>query len=239
LCFLPAQKQDLRAIAHMSYSHSLKVCLSTMAAAISPRKLPRQARAKVTHDAILEAATHIISAGGLAAFNTNAVAGRAGVSIGSLYQYFPNKDSLMVALIHRQQTRQQESVAAEIAMLGSADLATAVRAIVRAAMRHHHDNSLYASAIDHEEERLPVHREIGEYLDRSGMFVRALLIRYASDVGSIDADRCARTLPALVRAVTDRWANEAEPQLGIAEDEAVRAVLGYLLVSKNTPNTPE
>ena len=203
-----------------------------MPGSITPRKLPRQERAKATHDAILEAATRIISAGGLAAFNTNAVAARAGVSIGSLYQYFPNKDALMVGLIHRQQQRQYESIAAEIAQLGDVDLATAVRSVVRAAMRHHHDNSLYASAIDHEEERLPVHAEIGGYLDRSGLFVRALLDRFADEVGPIDPQRAARTLPALVRAVSDRWANEAVPQLGVAEDEAVRAVLGYLLAGR-------
>lgn len=43
-----------------------------------------------------------------------------------------------------------------------------------------------------------------------------------------------RAFPALVRAVSDLWANEAEPQLGVAEDEAVGAVLGYSLVSKKT-----
>ena len=51
---------------------------------LTPRKAPRQKRAQATHDAILEAAAHIIGVGGLAAFNTNAVAARAGASIGSL-----------------------------------------------------------------------------------------------------------------------------------------------------------
>lgn len=203
-----------------------------MPSSISPRKLPRQDRARATHDAILEAATRVISSGGLAAFNTNAVAARAGVSIGSLYQYFPNKDALMAALIHRQQQRQLDSVAAAMEGLGDADLATAVRVVLRAAMSHHHENALYASAIDHEEERLPVHEEIGGYLDRSGLFVLALVTRYADEIGPIDSQRAAHTLPVLVRAVSDRWANQSQPQLEIAEDEAVRAVLGYLLAGQ-------
>jgi AcrR family transcriptional regulator len=199
-----------------------------MQAALTPRKAPRQARALATHDAILEAAAQIIGAGGLAAFNTNAVAERAGVSIGSLYQYFGNKDSLMVALIHRQQQRQLASVGQAVASVATSDLATIIRVIVCAAMQHHHDNSLLASAIDHEEARLPVDAELTGYLDRGGELVRALLARHAGEIGDIDLDRAVRTLPALVRAATDSWANRNPPMLDVAEDEAVRAVLGYL-----------
>ncbi len=196
--------------------------------ALTPRKAPRQARAQATHDAILEAAAQIIGAGGLSAFNTNAVAQRAGVSIGSLYQYYGNKDALMVALIHRQQKRQLMSVAQAVASVEDADLATKIRRIVRAAMQHHHDNALLASAIDHEEARLPMDAELTGYLDQGGEMVRGLLARHAAEIGDIDIDRAVRTLPALVRAATDSWANRNPPMLGVAEDEAVRAVLGYL-----------
>ena len=209
-----------------------------MLGSLIPRKLPQQDRAKATRDAILEAATRVISAGGLAAFTTNSVAARAGVSIGSLYQYFPNKDALMVALIHQQQKRQLDAVSATMERLDGLDLATAVRAIVRAAIRHHHENSLYASAIDHEEERLPIRSAIGDYLEQSRAVVRVLLDRFANEIGSIDPDRAAQSLPTLVRAISDQWANLPTPLLDVAEDEAVRAVLGYLLarpLSKKTP----
>lgn len=196
--------------------------------ALIPRKAPRQARAQATHEAILEAAAQIIGTGGLSAFNTNAVAQRAGVSIGSLYQYFGNKDALMVALIHRQQKRQLTSVAQAVASVEDADLATKIRLIVRAAMQHHHDNALLASAIDHEEARLPVDAELTGYLDQGGEMVRGLLARHVAEIGEIDIDRAVRTLPALVRAATDSWANRHPPMLDVAEDEAVRAVLGYL-----------
>jgi len=66
-----------------------------------PRKLPSQERSKDTVEAILTAATHIFSELGYAACTTNKIAVRAGVSIGSLYQYFPNKDAIIVSLTER------------------------------------------------------------------------------------------------------------------------------------------
>jgi AcrR family transcriptional regulator len=62
------------------------------------RKSPRQARAQATIDAILDAAAHILGARGWAGLTTNAAAETAGVSIGSLYQYFPNKLALVEAV---------------------------------------------------------------------------------------------------------------------------------------------
>lgn len=62
------------------------------------RKSPQQARAQATIDAILDAAAHILGARGWAGLTTNAVAETAGVSIGSLYQYFPNKLALVEAV---------------------------------------------------------------------------------------------------------------------------------------------
>ena len=119
---------------------------------LEPRKTPKQERARATCDAILEAAARIIAGQGLAAFNTNAVAERAGVSIGSLYQYFPNKDALMAALIQRQQEAQLGTFQAAAEMVGSEKtLDKVVRSLVRAAMQHHSDDDLLASAIDHEE----------------------------------------------------------------------------------------
>jgi AcrR family transcriptional regulator len=196
---------------------------------LNPRKRPIQRRALVTVDAILEAAAQIIGVRGLEGFTTNAVAERAGVSIGSLYQYFASKDALMAALIERQQAAQIASVASAIAELPEeATLEAVVRALVRAAMQHHNDDPLLASAIDHEELRLPLDDRIGVYLDQGGALVAGLLERFAGETASIDPDAVARTLPSLVRGVVDAWANLSPPQLDRAVDEAVRAVLGYL-----------
>jgi AcrR family transcriptional regulator len=59
------------------------------------RKRPQQARSRVTTDSILDAAAHILGARGWEGLTTNAVAEIAGVSIGSLYQYYPNKLALI------------------------------------------------------------------------------------------------------------------------------------------------
>lgn len=65
------------------------------------RKIPRQARALASVDAILEAAAQILQ-GGDGRFTTNAVAERAGVSIGTLYQYFPDKNAILIALARQE-----------------------------------------------------------------------------------------------------------------------------------------
>jgi AcrR family transcriptional regulator len=205
-----------------------------MATTLSPRKSPRQARAVATQDAIIVAAAHIIAKGGLSAFNTNAVAERAGVSIGSLYQYFPNKDALMVALIEHSQRQQLARVKAAAAMVGNADLQTIIRMLVRAAQQHHHDDPLFASAIDHEEARLPIADMLDDYLQQGGEALGALLEKHLGDRTDLDLKRAMRTLPALARAVGDAWANLVPPQLEVAEEEAVKAILGYLGVTPVT-----
>jgi AcrR family transcriptional regulator len=80
-----------------------------MNTALFPRKAPRQSRSALTVAAILDATARILVERGYAATSTNAVAERAGVSVGSLYQYFPNKDALIAAL-HTRHVEQMKSV---------------------------------------------------------------------------------------------------------------------------------
>jgi len=65
---------------------------------LKPRKRPLQRRSRFTVDQILEAAARVFAERGYAGATTNHIAERAGVSIGSVYQYFPNKDAILVAL---------------------------------------------------------------------------------------------------------------------------------------------
>jgi len=65
----------------------------------NPRKQPRQSRSRVTVDAILEATAQVSIAEGYDKLNTARIAERAGVSVGSLYQYFPNKNALIASLV--------------------------------------------------------------------------------------------------------------------------------------------
>jgi AcrR family transcriptional regulator len=68
---------------------------------LKPLKEPKQARSRETFEAILGAAAQVFERKGYAGATTNRIAERAGVSIGSLYQYFPNKDAILVALAER------------------------------------------------------------------------------------------------------------------------------------------
>jgi len=68
---------------------------------VDPRKRPIQGRSRHTVEAILEAAAQVLERAGYAETTTDLVAERAGVSIGTLYQYFPNKDALLLALAER------------------------------------------------------------------------------------------------------------------------------------------
>ena len=67
--------------------------------AFEPRKTPVQARSTVTVEAISEAAIQVLLSHGTERLTTTRVAGRAGVSVGTLYQYYPNKQSLLFAVL--------------------------------------------------------------------------------------------------------------------------------------------
>lgn len=74
---------------------------STASRTLSPRKKPRQARAAFTLDSIFEATIQLLVADGMHRLTTTKVAERAGVSVGTMYQYFPHKEALVYALNER------------------------------------------------------------------------------------------------------------------------------------------
>lgn len=98
------------------------------------RVLPRQARSRATVDAILEAAALVLEDAGEAGFNTNAVAERAGVGIGSLYRYFPGKRAILVELGRREMAHVGDAMAAALAAPGGtiAPDRAAIRAFLQA-----------------------------------------------------------------------------------------------------------
>lgn len=96
------------------------------------RRKPKQARSKATVEAILIATAQILEREGPEAATTNAIARRAGVSIGSLYQYFSNREALLEALARRHVEQMRGILTAEIDRFGDAPLEDAVAALIGA-----------------------------------------------------------------------------------------------------------
>ncbi len=104
---------------------------------VAPRKKPRQRRSQETVDAILEATARVLVARGYENATTNHIAEVAGVSIGSLYQYFPNKASLVLAVVERHCAEMLELLSASVQTLVDAPLPIAVRTYVKAMIEAH------------------------------------------------------------------------------------------------------
>jgi AcrR family transcriptional regulator len=103
--------------------------------ATEPRKAPRQGRAKVTVDAILEATERVLAERGLEATSTTEVAEIAGVSVGTLYQYFPNKQSLVVAVIEARLDRDLAAIDEALARARPLPLREGLRELARTQMQ--------------------------------------------------------------------------------------------------------
>lgn len=97
---------------------------------LAPRKQPRQARALATVDTIFEATIQVLVSDGPRRLTTTRVAERAGVSVGTMYQYFPHKQALFYALNERYLARLAERIEAACAAQHGAPLARMVEALV-------------------------------------------------------------------------------------------------------------
>lgn len=97
---------------------------------IEPRKEPKQVRASATVSIILDAAARILSEEGYRRFNTNRVAEVAGVSVGSLYQYFPSKDAMLSALLRRHDERQMEALARSLRVADAVPLEQGITGLI-------------------------------------------------------------------------------------------------------------
>ncbi|WP_028103598.1 TetR/AcrR family transcriptional regulator [Pseudoduganella violaceinigra] len=102
-----------------------------------PRKAPRQARSKNTVEIILEATARVFAEHGYAGTNTNLIAEKAGISVGSLYQYFQNKDALIAALHQRHAEQVQQTVESVLSKPYEPTLDGHIGAMVRALLAAH------------------------------------------------------------------------------------------------------
>lgn len=129
---------------------------------VHPRKRPRQARAEATVDAIVEAAARILSAEGLMGFNTNSVARVAGVSVGSLYQYFPSKEAILAEMLRRKQINVLSALEAASTDVETKTADQALRDLARAGLLHQPRTLSLAQALDYASAVLPLHEQTHE-----------------------------------------------------------------------------
>lgn len=191
---------------------------------LSPRKTAIQPRAKATIAVIVEAAAQVLENDGFRGYTTNAIAARAGVSIGSLYQYFPNKDAITLALIAREGrllvTEVRNATAFE-------DWRDALQEMVAAAVRHQLGRRLLACSLDVEEKRLPPDSGASRRLEAMSDAVRAVLVRGGVS-GDQTLDEMVADLIGMTRGITDMAGRTGEEDGGSLCIRAKCAVFGYL-----------
>jgi AcrR family transcriptional regulator len=105
--------------------------------ATKPRKIASQRRSRATVDALVEATARILVEEGFDKASTNRIAEVAGVSVGSLYQYFPSKEALVAAVIERHQQEIMQTVRGELADVLAQPVEKAVRKLVAVAVKAH------------------------------------------------------------------------------------------------------
>ncbi len=198
----------------------------------NPRKTASQERSRLTVDAILEATARILVREGFDKASTNRVAELAGVSIGSLYQYFPSKEALVAALIDRHNRHVMQAVRSELAEALNLSLEEAVRRLVSVAVKAHRFDP-------------KLHRVLTEQIPRVGrlenveFFNRQYFVLFENYLKSrrdeisvadleLAAFVCVTSIEALTHtAVLHRKMTSVEEVNALVE-QATRLVVGYL-----------
>jgi AcrR family transcriptional regulator len=191
---------------------------------LQPRKRPAQARSAETVAVILTAAAHILEKDGYGQYSTNAIAQRSGVSIGSLYQYFPGKDAITIALIQQQGVRVLEAIQ-KASLLD--DWRDALRAMIDVAARHQMARPALARILDVEESRLQAENGMGEI----AAIVETVLRRGLSGAIRIDHRTLAIDIVAIARGVADTAAGQGDVGLEDLRHRLDGAVFGYLALA--------
>jgi AcrR family transcriptional regulator len=145
---------------------------------VNPRKLPQQDRSRLMVEAILEATTHILTQEGYDKANTNRIAERAGISIGSLYQYFPNKESLMAALIEQHSNEIAQLMESKLKDLSDAPLEVAIPALIKAVIAAHAIDPCLHQVLSEEIPRSERSQQVQKADERIGELLRAYLVRW-------------------------------------------------------------
>ncbi len=186
---------------------------------LEPRKSPVQARSAASVDAILEATVQVLVSTGKERLTTTRVAERAGVSVGTLYQYFPNKSSLLQAVLNRH----LDSVVAAVEAVceaqkgaGLASMATAlVHAFLAAKMKDPQTSvALYAVSSDVDGIRLA--RQVGIQIHKAV----AAMLSTATDARLRDPDLVANVVQGALTGISRRLLESENPDLNLPSLQA-------------------
>lgn len=197
---------------------------------VRPRKLPTQARAKATVEVILEAAARILVRHGFEGMTTNRVAEKAGVSVGSLYQYFPNKESLVAELERRHHVELRAAFDAALPQARELDVAGAVTLLIQSAIKVHTINPELHRVLSEEIPRIGPAPEFKAFEQEVYKILKSFLDARKSELCVPDTGLAAFIVLRTVEAsVHDTMIHQTAPQdLGLLGQELSRMITLYL-----------
>jgi len=197
----------------------------------SQRKEPRQDRARATVEAILEAAAQVLVAEGHARLNTTKVARRAGVSVGTLYQYFADKDTLIRKLFERHTETVLAAMREAAASTVGSHLQTRIRVALKALLAAKAAEGILGAVLLTTVLELDgCHAAMSEGLAYSRNLLASILEEHRHEIDIEDASLAASTMVAAVDGVINAWLFDGSLHLDAPklQEELMRLTLGYL-----------
>jgi AcrR family transcriptional regulator len=198
-----------------------------------PRKQASQERSRATVDALIEATARILVREGFDRTSTNRIAREAGVSVGSLYQYYPGKEALVAAVIERHNRDLTQVVLDALAEVADQPVEDGVPQLVAAAVAAHRLQPDLHRVLAEQVPRTGALEGV-ETFDRSnyGLF-RTYLERHREELRALDLDLAAYVSVTAIEAITHNAVLHRPDFLSGASaaalvDEASRLILGYL-----------
>jgi AcrR family transcriptional regulator len=200
---------------------------------INPRKNASQQRSRATVDALVEATARILVKEGFDKASTNRIAEVAGVSVGSLYQYFPGKEALVVAVIERHNQEITQTVRGELADVMSQPLQQGVRKLVAVAVKAHRVNPKLHRVLAEQIPRVGKLEKVETFNRENYALFRNYLESRRGEIRSIDLDLasfvCVTSIEALTHnAVLHHSRTLSDQAMEALVDEGTRLVVGYL-----------
>jgi AcrR family transcriptional regulator len=198
-----------------------------------PRKFASQARSRATVDALIEATARILVKDGFDKASTNRIAELAGVSVGSLYQYFPSKEALVVAVIERHQQEIMQTVRGELADVLVQPVEKSVRKLVAVAIKAHRVDPKLHRVLAEQIPRVGKLEKLEPFNRENYTLFRTYLESHRDELCVDDLDLasfvCVTSIEALTHsAVLHSSAVLAHEGTARLVDEVTRLVVGYL-----------